>query len=316
MNDSAVAAMQPTSRHPPSKPSEQVPLEDCLRILLRGIQNHPVVAEGADGQEFRAQLAALEGDLQGNASARMVVDSAVEVLSKYEAQTNEVIARQKSGLTQTVGRWNTVEEQIRGSFHRTKIWKQLKIRLLAEIASARTEILEVVGGPGSTASGRAIEPSRTSAGVHVVDALPGWASRAYAEFELARALGQSDDCFLALFIVKRLALINAKFGYSRGDQVLLKVVVHLGQSLPGYDKLFRWSPCAFLPPRWRPKQLSYKDLRARVQVIELTRLTPTLEWEGRSAMVPVIIDCRIISAKDFGTASDLFLRLDTLAADA
>ena len=305
--------MQPTSKQPPAKPSEQVPLEDCLRILLRGIQNHPVVAEGADGQEFRAQLAALEVQLQGNASARQVVDSAVEVLSKYEAQANEVIARQKSSLAQTVGRWNTVEEQIKAISSQEDL-EAAKVRLLEQITSARAEVLEVVGNPDGPASGRAIEPSRTSPSVHVVDALTGWASRAYAELELGRALGQSDDCFLALFIVKRLALINAKFGYSRGDQVLLKVVVHLGQSLPGYDKLFRWSPCAFLAVA--PPATSYKDLRAKVQIIELTRLTPTLEWEGRSAMVPVVIDCRIISAKDFGTASDLFLRLDTLAADA
>ena len=305
--------MQPTSKQPPSKPSEQVPLEDCLRILLRGIQNHPVIAEGADGQEFRAQLAALEGQLQGNANARQVVDSAVEVLSEYEAQTNEVIARQKSGLSQTVERWNSVEEQIKAISSQEDL-EAAKMRLLEQITSARTEILEVVGNPDSQASGGAIEPSRTSASMPVVDPLTGLASRAYAEFELGRALGQSDDCYLALFIVKRLALINAKFGYSRGDQVLLKVVLHLGQSLPGFDKLFRWSPCAFLAVA--PPPTSYKELRAKVQVVELTRLTPTLEWEGRSAMVPVVIDCRIISVKDFGTASDLFLRLDTLAADA
>jgi GGDEF domain-containing protein len=305
--------MQPTSKQAPAKPSEQVPLEDCLRILLRGIQNHPVVAEGADGQEFRAQLAALEDQLQGNASARQVVDSAVEVLSKYEAQTNEVIARQKSGLILAVERWNSVEEQIK-AISSPEDLEAAKVRLLEQITSARTEILDVTSDPDSQPSGRAMEAAQTSPSVHVVDALTGWASRAYAEFELARALGQSDDCFLALFIVKRLALINAKFGYSRGDQVLLKVVVHLGQSLPGFDKLFRWSPCAFLAVA--PPAISYKELRAKVQLVELTRLTPTLEWEGRSAMVPVVIDCRIISAKDFGTASDLFLRLDTLAADA
>ena len=272
-----------------------------------------MIAEGADGQEFRAQLAALEGQLQGNANARQVVDSAVEVLSEYEAQTNEVIARQKSGLSQTVERWNSVEEQIKAISSQEDL-EAAKMRLLEQITSARTEVLEVVGNPDSQASGGAIEPSRTSASMPVVDPLTGLASRAYAEFELGRALGQSDDCFLALFIVKRLALINAKFGYSRGDQVLLKVVLHLGQSLPGFDKLFRWSPCAFLAVA--PPPTSYKELRAKVQVVELTRLTPTLEWEGRSAMVPVVIDCRIISVKDFGTASDLFLRLDTLAADA
>jgi len=210
--------MQPTSKEPPSKPSEQVPLEDCLRILLRGIQNHPVVAEGADGQEFRAQLAALESQLQGNASARHVVDSAVEVLSKYEAQANEVIARQKSGLTLAAERWNTVENQIKAISSQDDL-EAAKLRLLEQITSARTEILEVVGNPDSPASGRAIEPARKPAKLDVVDPLTGWASRPYAEFELARALGQSDDCFMALFIVKRLALINSRFGYSRGDQV-------------------------------------------------------------------------------------------------
>jgi GGDEF domain-containing protein len=150
--------------------------------------------------------------------------------------------------------------------------------------------------------------------VYTPDQLTGLPARAYAEAELARAHGQSPDCYLALFIVKRLALINAKFGYSRGDQVLLKVVVHLAQSLPEFNNLFRWAPCAFLT--MAPLNTSYKDLRAKIQIIELTRMTPTLEWEGRSAMVPVVIDCRIVSVKDFGTPSDLFLRLDTLATDA
>jgi hypothetical protein len=65
-----------------------------------------------------------------------------------------------------------------------------------------------------------------------------------------------------------------------------------------------------------PPNVVYKELQGKVQMIELTRLTPTLEWEGRSAMVPVVIDCRIVSVRDFGTPSDLFPRLDTLAADA
>ena len=41
--------MQPASKQPPSKPSEQVALESCLLTLLRGIQNHSVVADEFDG---------------------------------------------------------------------------------------------------------------------------------------------------------------------------------------------------------------------------------------------------------------------------
>jgi hypothetical protein len=50
-------------------------------------------------------------------------------------------------------------------------------------------------------------------------------------------------------------------------------------------------------------------------MIEVTRLSPMVEWEGHSAMVPVVIDCRIVALQDFGTPFELFLRLDTLATD-
>jgi GGDEF domain-containing protein len=159
-----------------------------------------------------------------------------------------------------------------------------------------------------------VGPPRGSGPDYTPDQLTGLPSRASAETELVRAHAQSEDCYLALFVVKRLALINAKFGYSRGDQVLLKVVVHLAQAMSDFNNLSRWAPCAFLTVA--PPNTSFKELRGKVQLVELTRMTPTLEWEGRSAMVPVAIDCRIVSVKDFGTPSDLFLRLDTLSADA
>jgi GGDEF domain-containing protein len=306
--------MQPASKKPASKPTGQVTPEDCLLLLLRGIQNHAVIAGGADGQEFRAQLAALESKFQGKDNTYKLVDSAVEILDKYGTQTIQAIARQKSELAAAAEHWTTLEEQIK-AISKDDDLEAVKARLTAQIATARAEALQVassieIPGAGPTADGT----GHVTAAVHALDPLTGLPSRIYAEIELARAQGDPSDCFVALFVVKRLALINAKFGYSRGDQMLLKVVVHLAQSLPEFNNLFRWAPCAFLTVA--PPKMSYKELRAKIQVIELTRMTPTLEWEGRSAMVPVVIDCRILSAKDFGTPSELFLRLDTLAADA
>jgi GGDEF domain-containing protein len=333
--------MQSTSKQPPSKPTGQVSLEDCLLNLLRGIQNHLVIADGTDGQDFRAQLAALENKFQGKENAHQLVDSAVEILDKYETQTNQVIAQQRSGLAtagselsqaiktlpeiqQSAERFRKLEERINAISAQDNI-DEVKQRLCADIAAARAEALQEsskiselfsgVAGKLDISPGRGPgQTSRPAGLVYAADQLTGLPARASAEAELARAHGQLPDCFLALFVVKRVALINAKFGYSRGDQVLLKVVMHLTQSLPEFNSLFRWAPCAFLT--MAPPDTSYKELRAKVQIIELTRLTPTLEWEGRSAMVPVVIDCRIVSVKDFGTPSDLFLRLDTLAADA
>ena len=145
------------------------------------------------------------------------------------------------------------------------------------------------------------------------DALTGLRTRVYAEGELVRAFQEAGDCFLAIFVLKRLALINAKFGFARGDQVLLKVVAHLAQALPDFRTFFRWGPCAFLTVA--PAGMTFRELRSKVQIIELTRITPTLEWEGHNAMVPVALDCRVVSVKDFGAVSELFLRLDTFASD-
>jgi GGDEF domain-containing protein len=192
-----------------------------------------------------------------------------------------------------------------------------------EIVDAAVEVLnqhaaqaQQPAEPGRDEASRvAASDSHLAAGpIYAPDQLTGLPGRAAAEADLARAHGQPEDCYVALFIVKRLALINAKFGYSRGDQVLLKVVVHLAQAMPDFNNLYRWAPCAFITTA--PPGTSYKQLRAKVQHIELTRMTPTLEWEGHTAMVPMAIDCRIVSVKDFETPSDLFLRLDTLAADA
>jgi len=296
--------MQPASKQPPPSPSGQASLEDCLLTLLRGIQNHVVIADGPDGQAFRAELAALESKFQGRENARQLVDSAVQALDKYGTQTNQAITRQQSGLVTAVERWTAMEEEIKAISPADDL-EAVKARLTSQIAMARAAALQPVASA---------ESHRATARVHTPDQLTGLPARASAEAELARVHGLSKDSFLALFVVKRVALINAKFGYSRGDQVLLKVVTHLSQSLPEYNNLFRWAPCAFVTVA--PPDTSYKELRGRVQIIELTRLTPTLEWEGRSAMVPVVIDCRIVSVKDFGTPSDLFLRMDTLAADA
>jgi GGDEF domain-containing protein len=333
--------MQPVPKRPPSKPAEQFTLEDGLQILLRGIQNHSVIADEADGQEFRKELVALESRFKGKDNARKLVDSAVDILDKYGSQANEVIARQKAGLVNAAAelaaamkalqgirgsadRLNLVEEQINLISEEDDL-ESVKARLRADVAMARAEALQerqqisglfstIVAKLGLSSVQLAGETSLTTSGsVYTPDTLTGLPSRAYAEAELTRAHAQFPDCYLALFVVKRLALINAKFGYSRGDQVLMKVVLHLAQSLPEFKNLFRWAPCAFLTVA--PPSTSYGDLRSKVQIIELTRMTPTLEWEGRSAMVPVAIDCRIISVKDFQSPSELFLRLDTLSSD-
>ena len=324
-----------------SKVNEPVSAEDCFLILLRGIQNHSVIADADDAQQFRAQLAALERQFQGKEDARHLACAAVELLEKYASQANQAIARQKSGLggaalelagaikalpagSKNSDRWHRMEQLIDNMSPEDDL-EEIRELLHADVVAARDEVLQErkqidglfheILGKAELSSGISLSeaPQIEGSSYTTPDPLTGLPARAYAEVELKRLHSQSAPSFLALFVLKRLALINAKFGYSRGDQVLLKVIAQLAQFLPDFNNLFRWAPCAFLT--MAPPNMTYKELRGKIQVIELSRMAPTLEWEGRSAMVPVVIDCRVVSVKDFATPSELFLRLDTLSAD-
>ncbi len=330
--------MEPVSKQA-GKLKEPVSLEDCLLLLLRGIQNHPVIAEEGEGRAFRQELAALEREFKGKENAHHLVESAIGILDRYSTHTNEIVSRQRTelskaaselqaastGLTATGGpgdRLAALEKQIVALSSADDL-ASIKSRLISEVTLARTEAQQERQKVSDLLSGTITElaappqPS-TQHVAHVVgsgytpDPLTGLHSRAQAENELIRAHELPIDTYLAIFVVKRLALINSKFGYTRGDQLLLKIVSQLAQSMPEFNNLFRWAPCAFIT--LAPPGTAYRELRSKVQVIELTRMTPTLEWQGRSAMVPVALDCRMISLKDFGTASELFLRLDSFSS--
>jgi hypothetical protein len=324
------------------KPSEPLSMEDCLLLLLRGIQNHPVVAEDADSQGFRNALAALEHQFTGKENAHHTVESAVAILEQYNGHANEIVARQKADLAKasadltaaasglataqsTAERLLSIEKQI-GALSTLDDLGTVKARLISEVTTARTEALHEQKKVSDLISGTinqltaAPEPAANNHVAHVVgpayvtDPLTGLQPRAQAEDELRHAHELPIDSYLAIFVIKRLALINSKFGFARGDQLLVKIVSQLSQSMPEFNNLFRWAPCAFVV--LAPPGTAYRELRAKVQVIEVTRMTPTLEWQGRSAMVPVALDCRVISVRDFGTVSELFLRLDNFAAQS
>ncbi len=313
--------MQTASDESESKPGAPSALEESLVELLKGIQKYVPAGE--------AELAGLAARFQETGDSRELVKSALKILEAHELRRNSDAAAAElanaiqalPGLQGNVERWNRVEQQIKAISSRDDL-EVTKARLCADVAVARAEALQERQKISTLFSGALAKLEVPAAGDILaapeesgakLDQLTGLPTRAYAEAELARLHGEDADNYVTLFVVKRLALINAKFGYARGDQVLMKVVAHLAQALPDFRHFFRWAPCAFLT--LAPPDTTYKELRSKVQMIELARLAPTLEWEGRSAMVPVAMDCRIVSVKDFLSPSELFLRLDTLASD-
>jgi GGDEF domain-containing protein len=321
------------------KTKETVSLEESLLTLLRGIQEHSVSTDQSGDKEFQSRLAELQRAFKGKENAQQVAESAIELLAQHQGQVNDVVSQQRSALTkatsdlaaatkglaevQGTSDWLASLEQQIGAISEGDDLSAIKRRLISEVATARTEaqqerqkVSDLISGTMTDLAAPSDQSGHHTAHVigsaYAPDPLTGLHSRAQAESELMSAHELPIDVYLAIFVVKRLALINSKFGFARGDQLLVKIVSQLAQNMPEFNNLFRWAPCAFIT--LAPPGTAYRELRQKVQVIEVTRMTPTLEWQGRSAMVPVAMDCRVISVKDFGTPSELFLRLDSFSS--
>jgi GGDEF domain-containing protein len=202
--------------------------------------------------------------------------------------------------------------------------KLLKVRLSQCLAITRREVLQqrqqisdlisgTIARVRALHEGGMTNPTPNPKSLYVEDSLTGLPGRSYAEAELVRTHGQFPDCNAGLFVVKRLHLIQTKFGFSRGDQVLLNTVQQVAQTLPDFNNLFRWTPAAFLAIT--SPSIPYQDVRAKAQMLELHKITHTLEWEGHTALVPVSLSCRAFAIKEFESSVSLVCALDTFASE-
>jgi len=326
------------SKHSSGDPETDA-LAECVMVLVKAIERHLVIADEKDAEEFRSGLCRLEDGLHESVETRVRVDAVVKLLASYATQTNQVIGRQRLELARIASDLNagnagiqdlqkagenlcSLEERIE-RIKTSADLQRLKSELIADISSARDSVGKLERRMGGLISGTvdrlhasqehvALERSLGSASLYAIDPLTGLPGRAYAQNELAKIHAQFPDCLIAFFVVKRLNIINAKFGFSRGDEVLLKVVQNLAQLMPDFNNLCRWSPCSFLIIT--APTVTAAELRGRVHTIELLRMTPTLEWEGHSALVPIAMDCRAMSLKEFGSPDSLFRRLDGIAS--
>ncbi len=279
-----------------------------------------------------------------------MVDTAVEILDKYGTQTNQVIARQKSDLVTAAAQLSeavkTLPEMQRSAERLSKLEQQIneisadddldsvKARLCAGVAAARAEALQEghkiselfsgvagkldiapVRGPDQVGNQDAGETPRVAGTVYAPDPLTGLPSRAYAEAELARAHGQSSDCYVGAL----------RGETSRADQREIRLLAGRSgapesSAPPGAVAAGIQQPHslgALRVPYCRPSQDHLQGI-ARESAAHRTHAHDADAGMGRPQRhgaggyrLPNRIGERFRN-----TLSELFLRLDTLAAEA
>jgi GGDEF domain-containing protein len=146
-----------------------------------------------------------------------------------------------------------------------------------------------------------------------IDSLSGLPTRSEAELAISLEIQSGKGGFAVVFAVERVNLINARFGYAVGDQILQLFRQHLAENLGPADRLFRWSGPVFLALLDRsdvPEQV-----RAEVKRITAAKLETTVQIGARSVLLPVSSISKVVSLFHVASTPDLIEDIDNSVAE-
>jgi len=146
-----------------------------------------------------------------------------------------------------------------------------------------------------------------------LDALTGLEAREGAERALVEAKERGSPVMVAVFVVNRVHMINADYGYATGDHILTLAHAHLASLLLEEDQLFRWTGPVFVALLKR----SAEHLPGTVETVEGVARTPlqaTVQIGNGSVRIPVAITPMILDLSQSGSLDDLSQQIDTFIA--
>ena len=282
-------------------------------LLLEGIQRHAVKPDAGDYDSFRREVGLILADLKEDTPAPEVLvlaGQALKALEGYNARATRQMRAQcedlqnmvamltttmaaiASGSQCSISRLQEIEGQIQKAslvedFHTAKIrMAECLAGQGKELVRHRSESAKQVSEMHSAVQGlRSVGSAHTAEELARKDPVTKLPERASAEGALAAAAKESQPVFGAVFVADRLDLINARFGRSVGDDLLLFFSQHVAKGMKESDWLYRWSGPAILAILHRPTSLT--PVREEVNGLMAKRLTINVTSENRSVMLAV-----------------------------
>ena len=306
------------------------------RILLEGIEQHAVRRDAGEYDRFCRELALIRADLKEGVTAPEVLalaGQALKTLEGYNARATgqmraqcEDLQNMVAMLTRTmaaitsesqssIARLQEIEGALQTAsaledFHQAKIRMSECLDVLSkEIVHRRNESAKQVSQMQSVVQGlRSSRPAQSAEELARKDPLTGLVERAGAEAALAAAVKEGQPVFAAVFVADRLDMINARFGRTVGDDVLLFFCQHVAHGLKEGDRLYRWSGPAVLAILRR--DTSVTSVREDINGLFAKRLTMNVTSENRSVLLAVTAKWMVFAAHEIRPLPRLVKSID------
>jgi GGDEF domain-containing protein len=304
-------------------------------LLLEGLQRHAVRPDAAGYQKFCEDMQRFRQSLNRETAAQEILvlaGQALRTLEEYNtraarhmraqcddlqnmvAMLTKTMAAVSAGSESTISRLQSIEGELQKAsmledFHAAKIRMSECLDILrteivrhrSESARNVSEMHSVVERLRARAPGAPAPPER-------LDPLTNLPERAAAEQALASAARDPRPAFAAVLVVDRLDLINARFGRTVGDEVLVFFCQHVRQGLEESDRLFRWTGPALLAVLFRDEPLA--AVREVINRLFAKRLTKSATVENRSVLLSVPAKWVVLAAREIHPFPQLIKSID------
>jgi len=339
---SAIPAEAPEPQKILAQGADGGEVTDALRMavetLLNAMEAHCIVTDASDYGKFCADIGKLRETFAEPSSASLLAaaGTAKKVILEYNQQASrsvrarilelhkvlksfaKAVAGMATGSDRTLTHLRDLERQIVKAGTCEQV-RSLGTRLAECLETLRleTELQHEHHQETLSQLRREVEsawrPSVTAADAPANgDALSGLRLRAKAESALKELTQSGRHGFVVAFVVDRVQLTNARFGYAVGDQILVLLREHLATQLQARDQLFRWTGPVFLALLDRPNRPD--EVRAEITRITSAKLETTAQIGTRPVLLPVAFTSAIFSLFEIDAVPLLIEQIDAFVA--
>jgi GGDEF domain-containing protein len=317
--------------------------KDVTLLLLGATADHAVSCGGTAAEDFRQMVRDSIGTLQKSSSNSQVLMSAgalSQAISHYSKQTQKKVDTLLGDVgaimnlfvehlnvvhagADTRDSLAAIRAAIKAGVEEANLHRALEptgqaLSALAQNGDARQAEIKTlqnrIAQLEQSPTAPRLPAAATQATYATVDGTTGLPVRSEAEGALRRAIETEAHSYAAVFYLHRMALTNARFGESIGNQVILFCSQHIASLVArNNDALFRWSGPAFVAVLDRDE--SEISVAAEVQRLVGNPLSRFFETSARSVYLPVKVTGSVIPL--FNTSyDDAIERLQTFILNA
>ncbi len=306
----------------------------ALLLLIEGLALNAIDIDAASRREFQSALRGLGSNLELAADPEqwlLTTSQVIQTLQLFAKKTEEYASEQRRELQRMVDCLATTLVQVSKSSGQTAQGlraieqRLMAVTLLDDIREIRAELKLTVSmiQEESTRHERENEVYREEAGharlrqismadgTGQLDQATGLPSAREAETAID-SLGGSAGIYPAVFFLERLDLINSRYGFKVGDQMLIRFSQHLAKYMKPGDRLFRWRGPSFVALLSRDTSLD--TVRSELKRFSSNKIEHMFDVDNRKVLMRISSDCALISVAADDQKGEVVRRIESFIA--